>query len=510
MALQVYNTLSRQKEPFVPLRTGKVGMYVCGVTVYDLCHMGHARSAVVFDVIHRHLRRRYDVTYIRNFTDVDDKIIARAQREGVSWREIAERYIEEFRRDMGSLGLAAPSREPRATEHIAAMLELIEALVRKRSAYEVEGDVYFSVKSFPGYGKLSGRDVDELKAGARVEVGERKADPLDFALWKSSRPGEPSWNSPWGPGRPGWHIECSAMSRKFLGETFDLHGGGQDLVFPHHENEIAQSESVSGRAMVHYWVHNGFVNVDKEKMSKSLGNFFTIREVMEQFGGHPLLGQEVVRLFLLGAHYRSPLDYSVQSLRETREALDRLYTCLDRLDRFLERTPPGPDSGEELEGEERETLAQTRRLSAEIEEALDDDFNTPASLGRLFETVRVANRFLSRSLSDRPGPSARVLEEIRRALRGAGEVLGILIIPSGEYFRGLPSAAEVSLPGAGRGSALTAAEVERMISERQEARRRKDWALADQIRAALLTRGVLLEDTPRGTQWKLREETTEK
>ncbi|MBI3015573.1 MAG: cysteine--tRNA ligase [Candidatus Tectomicrobia bacterium] len=506
MALRIHNTLTRQKEPLAPLEPGTVKMYVCGVTVYDLCHMGHARSAVVFDVIYRYLRRNHQVTYVRNFTDVDDKIIARANREGVAWREIAERYIEEFTRDMGFLGLVPPTIEPRATEHIEEMRMLIAALIRKGNAYVAGGDVYFSVKSFPGYGKLSGRDIADLRAGARVEVGERKEDPLDFALWKASRPGEPAWDSPWGPGRPGWHIECSAMSWKYLGETFDLHGGGQDLIFPHHENEIAQSESVWGKQTVRHWIHNGFVDVNQEKMSKSLGNFFTIREVFQQFGRHTLLGREVVRLFLLGTHYRSPLDYSIQALRESREALDRLYTCLDRMDRFLERPPSPAVADPELDSEERAALGLIREMSTRFWESMDDDLNTPAALGQIFETVRIVNRFLARPLADRPGPSALVLREARKALSEAGEILGILTIPAGEYFRNLSAAVREPALGTGPENALTAEFVERKIAERQEARRHKDWALADQIRSDLLARGIVLEDTPQGTQWKLKDD----
>jgi len=506
MSLRCYNTLTRQREPLVLLESGRVRMYVCGVTVYDLCHMGHARSAVVFDVIYRYLRRAHQVTYVRNFTDVDDKIIARARREGVAWQEIAERYIEEFNRDMSFLGLVSPTYEPRATEHIKEMQSLIAALVRKGNAYAVRGDVYFSVKSFPGYGKLSGREIGDLRAGARVEIGEKKEDPLDFVLWKSSKPGEPKWDSPWGPGRPGWHIECSAMSWKYLGETFDLHGGGQDLIFPHHENEIAQSESVWEKQTVRHWIHNGFVDVNQQKMSKSLGNFFTIREVFNQFDRHTLLGREVVRLFLLGTHYRSPLDYSVQALKESREALDRIYTCLDRTDRFLERVSSPTSMAVELESEERSVADQVRELSSRFWESMEDDFNTPAAIGQIFEIVRVVNRFLSRSLADRPGSSAFVLVEARRALAEAGEVLGILSIPSGEYFRSLPDGTHEPLPSADLNTVLTEKYVGGKIAERQEARRRKDWALADQIRSDLLDRGVVLEDTPQGTQWKLRED----
>ncbi|MCJ7493900.1 MAG: cysteine--tRNA ligase, partial [Deltaproteobacteria bacterium] len=311
MPLKIYNTLTKKKEEFLPLQKGKVSMYVCGVTVYDRCHIGHARAAVVFDVLFRFLRYRgYEVTYVRNYTDVDDKIIKRANQEGVSCQEIAKRYIQEYEEDMEALGMERPTHEPRATENISQIIDLVKKLVEKGFAYTVDGDVYFSVEKFSSYGKLSGRDLEEMRAGARVEVDERKNNPLDFALWKSSKPGEPEWDSPWGRGRPGWHIECSAMSQRYLGESFDIHGGGQDLIFPHHENEIAQSEAATGKPFVRFWVHNGFVNINHEKMSKSLGNILAIRDLLQDH--HP----EVLRLFLLSNHYRSPVDFSLQNMIE--------------------------------------------------------------------------------------------------------------------------------------------------------------------------------------------------
>ena len=323
MAIRVYNTLTGKKEDFVPLHEGKVGMYVCGVTVYDLCHIGHARSAIIFDILYRYFRYRgYEVTFVRNFTDIDDKIINRANQEGVDYKTIAERYIREFGMDIRGLGLEKATIEPRATDHIPEMIELVSGLIEKGYAYPGGGDVFFSVERFKEYGKLSKRNLEEMQAGARVEIDEKKKNPLDFVLWKGSKPGEPFWESPWGKGRPGWHIECSVMSMKYLGETFDIHGGGRDLVFPHHENEIAQSEGATGKPFARYWIHNGFININKEKMSKSLGNILTIKEVVKEW--HP----EVLRLFFLSSHYRSPLDYSEESLKEAKSGLDRFYTTL--------------------------------------------------------------------------------------------------------------------------------------------------------------------------------------
>ncbi len=333
MTIQIYNTMKKKKEEFVPLREGSVGLYACGVTVYDLSHIGHARALIVFDVIYRYLQYRgYKVTFVRNYTDIDDKIIKRAQEEGVTYKDISDRYIKEFDHDMDMLGLEKPSVSPRATDHIPEMIAMVEALIEKGFAYEVEGDVYFSVGSFSEYGRLSGKNIEELNSGARVEVDERKQSPLDFALWKKSKEGEPFWECPWGKGRPGWHIECSAMSQKYLGTTFDIHGGGMDLIFPHHENEIAQAECATGAPFARYWIHNGFVNINQQKMSKSLKNFFSIREILETY--HP----EVLRLFLLSNHYRSPVDYSEQNLTEAKVGLDRFYAVLRDLG---EITVPG-------------------------------------------------------------------------------------------------------------------------------------------------------------------------
>ncbi|MGD0585932.1 MAG: cysteine--tRNA ligase, partial [Oryzomonas sp.] len=392
MALRVYNTLSGEKETFVPLIPGRAGMYVCGVTVYDYCHIGHARANVVFDVIYRYLRYAgYDVTYVRNYTDIDDKIINRANQEGVDYCTITDRYIQAFDEDMERLGLAKPTVEPKATDHIGGIIAIIETLISKGHAYESEGDVYYAVETFPDYLKLSKRNLDEMKAGARVEVGDKKRHPMDFALWKDSKPGEPWWQSPWGKGRPGWHIECSAMSMEFLGATFDFHGGGKDLIFPHHENEIAQSEAANGCRFVRYWLHNGFVNINSEKMSKSLGNFFTIRQVLEKFD------PETLRFFILSAHYRSPIDFSDQNLDEARTGLERIYSCLAALDEALLGNPETPELAavEPLTEAGMDLQERLENLIPRFSEAMDDDFNTAQVLGMLFDAVRASNRFLA-------------------------------------------------------------------------------------------------------------------
>jgi cysteinyl-tRNA synthetase len=394
MGLVVFNTLGNRKEEFIPSKEGEIKMYVCGITAYDLCHLGHARATIVFDFIFRYLLfLGYNVSYIRNFTDIDDKIIDRALEEKVDFSVISERYIEAFKEDMSRLGLLLPTHEPRATEHIPEIIAMVGDLVEKGYAYEVGGDVYYAVDKIIDYGKLSGKKVEELIAGARVGVDERKRNPLDFALWKKSKAGEPSWESPWGPGRPGWHIECSAMSMKHLGDSFDIHGGGKDLIFPHHENEIAQSEGATGKPFVKYWIHNGFVNIDREKMSKSLGNYFTIREVLEKF--HP----EVIRFFFASNHYRSPIDFSDKSIREAKAGLDRLYNFYGRNLRLREAGISEIDENDAiafLENSERAPLIDLRR---KFENAMNDDFNTAAALGFIFDAVRRANRLNQKKIS---------------------------------------------------------------------------------------------------------------
>jgi len=488
MALRVYNTMTQKKEEFLPLQQGRVGMYACGVTVYDLCHIGHARSAVVFDVIYRYLQYKgYEVTYVRNFTDVDDKIIKRAQEEGVSTEEIAARYIKEFYADMGALGMLPPTIEPKATEHIAEMIALVARLMEKGHAYQVEGDVYYAVESFPGYGKLSKRSLDEMQAGARVEVDERKKNPLDFALWKAAKPGEPSWESPWGKGRPGWHIECSAMSQRYLGDTLDIHGGGKDLIFPHHENEIAQAEGATGKPFVRFWLHNGFVNIAKEKMSKSLGNFLTIKEILKEY--HP----EVVRFFLLSRHYRSPVDYSSQGMEEARQNLERFYQTLAGIDEALQKTAEAKKHKGGSSPEERGALQQAEAFTRRLEEAMDDDCNTAAALAPLFELSHDLNRMLQN-----PSPRApQILKKGKEAFALAGGVLGIFQQDPRVFLKGeqLRKAQKLT---------ITEEEIARLIKERNEARNNKNWARADEIRNHLASLGIALEDTPQGTVWRIQ------
>ncbi len=477
--LRVYDTLRDAKEAFVPAVAGEVKMYACGVTVYDDSHIGHARGAVVFDVIRRYLAfKGWRVTYVRNFTDVDDKIIKRAQEEEVSSQEIAERYIEAYQKDMGALGVAGADLEPKATEHMAEIIALVEQLVASGHAYASGGDVFFRVAAFDGYGKLSKRKPEELLAGARVEVDARKENPLDFVLWKASKAGEPSWESPWGPGRPGWHIECSAMSQAHLGMSFDIHGGGKDLIFPHHENEIAQSEAATGRPFVRYWLHNGFVNIDQEKMSKSLGNFFTIREVLARF--HP----EAVRLFLLLTHYRSPIDFSDQNLKDAERARRRVYNLLAEVDR---RVHQGADAGTVSAPDDtaRAVQRQIHGMMVQFEAAMDDDFNTARALGHIFETVRLLNGVLQDRTQDATPVLQEALTAFQENVRKAGAVLGL--------FQEAPE--RVLKGSTDQGSD----EIEAEIARRLAARKRKDWAEADRIRDALAARGVLLKDRPDGT-----------
>ena len=475
MTLRVFNTLSRRKEDLVPGHGGEVGIYVCGVTVYDVSHIGHGRSAIVFDVIRRYLRHRgYAVKFVKNFTDIDDKIIRRANQEGVTAQDISERYIAEYRADMASLGVLAADVEPKATEHIPQMIALIELLIQRGVAYPVEGDVYFEVRRFPGYGKLSGKNLEDLQAGARVEVDDRKRDPLDFALWKATKPGEPSWKSPWGDGRPGWHIECSAMAMQYLGETLDVHGGGEDLVFPHHENEIAQSEAATGRPFVRQWVHNGFVNLSAEKMSKSLGNTLTIKDLVRRHD------PEALRLYLLGTHYRNPLEFADERVGEAGRALARLRSLKEEAERIAARgTPaPGPDGG---------LFEQVAAQRARFEAAMDDDFNTPQALGVLFDLTHLLH-------------AAR--EQVAQGAVGAGAFLmgvGELVMLS--QVLGLLEA------GSRRSTAIDPqlkAKVESLVYLRQEARRQRDFAEADRLRAELVRLGVVLEDTRDGTTWKLQ------
>jgi cysteinyl-tRNA synthetase len=473
VALRIFNTLTGEKEPFAPQRPPKVGLYVCGVTSYDFSHIGHARCYVAFDVAARVLRARgYQVTYVRNFTDIDDKIIKRANELGEPPTALSSRFIEAYREDMKALGVLPADIEPRVTEHIPEILSLIGKLVDRGLAYASEGDVYFSVRAFPDYGKLSRRKLDDLKAGARVEPGEQKRDPLDFALWKAAKPGEPFWESPWGAGRPGWHIECSAMSERYLGETFDLHAGGKDLVFPHHENEIAQSEGASGKLFARGWMHNGFVTVDEEKMSKSLGNFFTIREVIAKFE------PEALRLFLLGTHYRSPIGFSDSAVAEAERRLDYFYETLLKAD-------------EAVGASEAASVGSRLEFRATLDAALDDDFNTPEALAALSGPFTKLNELLAK-------PSKARIPEIAAlaaALREATAVLGLLgETPSAYLARRYARVMKER--------ALDPAQVQGLIDRRAAARAAKDFAAADALRKELLGLGVEVKDTPSGTVWK--------
>jgi len=496
MALRIYNTMTGKKDDFIPLRGKKVGMYVCGVTVYDLSHIGHARSTIIFDMIYRYLRYRgYEVTYVRNFTDIDDKIIKRANEEGVDFKTIAEKYISEFKTDMGRFGLEKPSIEPKATEHISEMIQLISILIQKGYAYQKNGDVFFSVEKFRDYGKLSKRDLEEMQAGARVEVDEKKENPLDFALWKASKPGEPFWESPWGNGRPGWHIECSVMSQKYLGETFDIHGGGRDLIFPHHENEIAQSEAATGKPFVRYWIHNGFVNINKEKMSKSLGNILTLKEIFKDW--HP----EVVRLFFLSHHYRSPVDFSFDTLSEAKSGLDRFYTTLKAIKDEGQKVP-SPLMGEGEGGGERPSIVNECRqalesFKARFEEAMDDDFNTAQALGYFYDIQRYLNTLLDMS-------KGHPAEEIIVALKQGFEHLSQM----GWIFGLFQEAPETYLTERKKEGLkklkLSEEEILKLIEERNAVRGEKNWKRADEVRNDLLSKGIILEDTPAGTQWKIK------
>jgi len=481
MSLRVYNTLSGKKEEFQPLVPGKVGMYVCGVTVYDYCHIGHARANIVFDIVYRYLQySNYDVTYVRNYTDVDDKIINRANQQGISSKQLAEEFIQAFDEDMEALGLRKPTHEPKATDYIDRIIVLAKQLIEKGMAYESAGDVYYSVEKFPTYLKLSKRNMEEMQAGARIAPGEQKRNPMDFALWKAAKPGEPSWEAPWGPGRPGWHIECSAMSSALLGETFDIHGGGRDLIFPHHENEIAQSEGISGKPFVKYWLHNGFVNINQEKMSKSLGNFFTIRDILKSYN------PEVVRFFILTAHYRSPVDFSDQNLKEAQAGLSRFYEALQLAAEAVDGVPESDVAAQE--GAE---------LEAQFRAAMDDDFNTAQAIGHLFEGVRTINRLVAEKKFRKKADKVASVRALRKKIAELGDVLGLFVSDPAGWLK------QQNLKGL-QDLGLTEADLDAAIQERLEARGNKDFAKADQIRDELVQKGIELLDSPAGTTWKIK------
>ena len=502
--LMIHNTMTGMKEAFEPLVPGKVGMYVCGVTVYDECHLGHGRSAIVFDAIRRYLQYRgFAVNYVRNFTDVDDKIIARANQEAEDWTAIVARYIAAFARDMERLSVSVPDQEPRATEHMPEIIRMVGGLIDKGVAYVVEGpapspasrvgrvdgDVYYRIEGFADYGCLSHRKLDDMLAGARVEVDERKQHPMDFALWKASKPGEPAWESPWGKGRPGWHIECSAMSVAHLGETFDIHGGGEDLIFPHHENEIAQSQAFTGKPFARYWIHNGFVTIHAEKMSKSLGNTFTIRALFEASGYTEAVTAEVIRYFVLSAHYRSPIDVLDDSFQESKRALNNVYDLLLRLEEASATSSGSGEADEDIDG----ILA---KLQSGFETAMDDDFNTPEAIGELQRVRAEINACLAKGISWTTATKAG------DKLRNIGQVLGLFQIQAKAWEFGEKAAWTSELTNRSTPQ-MSESDIEAMIGERQTARTNKDWKRSDEIRDSLAQQGVILEDRPDGTtRWK--------
>jgi cysteinyl-tRNA synthetase len=462
--LKLYNTLTGRKEEFIPLEEGKVKMYVCGPTVYNYIHIGNARPFIVFDVLRRYLEYiGYQVTYVQNFTDIDDKMIKRADEENTTVAELAERFIAEYFADADELGIKRATVHPRATHHIDQIIEIIKTLEEKGLAYRVGGDVYYSSGKFEGYGKLSGQSIDDLNAGARIEVNEDKKSPIDFALWKGYKPGEPAWDSPWGKGRPGWHIECSAMATKYLGQTIDIHAGGQDLIFPHHENEIAQSEGASGKPFARYWLHNGYINVNDQKMSKSLGNFFTVREIKAEYD------LEVVRFFMLSAHYRNPVNFSREMMEQAKSGLERLYNAKGNLEHMIRNSDRKP-----MDAEEAEKLNGFERYRESFRQAMEDDLNTADALAAVFELVRDINS----SITDKSSA-----EFADGALRILTELTGVL---------GLLQKEEAGLEK----------EIEALVEKREQARKNKDWSVADSIRDQLKNMGIILEDTPKGVKWK--------
>ncbi len=495
MSIRIYNTLTHKKEPLNPLEPGHVKLYVCGITSYDYCHIGHARSSLVFDMIVKYLRYRdYRVTFVRNFTDIDDKIINRANEQHTTSEELAQRFIDEFYRDMDYLGVDRPDLEPRATEHIPEMIELIEELISQNIAYPADGDVYYAVEKFDGYGKLSRRNLDDMQAGARVDVNERKRHPMDFALWKGSKPGEPAWDSPWGPGRPGWHIECSAMSKKFLGETFDIHGGGKDLIFPHHENEIAQSEAANGKTFVNLWVHHGFVTVrneatdEEEKMSKSLGNFLTIRDLSEMF--HP----EVLKLFVFSTQYRNPLEYSEQAMQDAGSGLNRLYDCLASIENLARQ--PDAQAGTVISAKDRKKLES---LEERFAQAMDNDFNTAQALGHLFDAAKTINKITGALPPQQHPDDLALLDTGAPVVHKLGGIIGILNEEPRQFLERQKQQILDSID-------LDPATIDQLIAQRNEARANKDWGLSDEIRDRLLEHRIELKDGPDGTSWDVKRD----
>ncbi len=468
--MKIYNTMTREKQEFVPITPGEVKMYSCGPTVYDYFHIGNARPFIIFDTMRRYLEYiGYKVTFVQNFTDIDDKMINRANKEGITVKELGERFIAEYFKDAEALGIRKATIHPKATENIDAIIEVVKTLEEKGYAYNVNGNVYFRTKKFDGYGKLSHQPLEELEAGARIDIADEKEDPMDFALWKAQKPGEPAWESPWGLGRPGWHIECSAMVNKFLGASIDIHSGGKDLIFPHHENEVAQSECANGCEFANYWMHNGYININNQKMSKSLGNFFTIRDITEKYK------PEVVRFFMLSAHYRSPVNFSDELMSQAQSAMERVYTCIENIN-FLLKNAVERDAN----AEEKELLEALSKAKKRFCDAMDDDLNTADALSAIFDIVSAANKSVSKD-----GDNAKdVLLQVLAAIHEIGDVLGLF--EEKEETQG-------------------DAEIEALIEKRNEARKNKDWAEADRIRDELKARNIILKDTPTGVQWSYAE-----
>ena len=495
MSIRIYNTLTHKKEPLTPIEPDHVKLYVCGITSYDYCHIGHARSSLAFDMIVKYLRYRdYRVTFVRNFTDIDDKIIKRAQEQETSSQELANRFIDEFYIDMDFLGLERPDIEPKATEHIPEMISLISTLINKHKAYAVDGDVYYAVSEFSEYGKLSRRNLDDMQAGARISINEKKKHPMDFALWKSSKPGEPAWESPWGPGRPGWHTECSAMSKKYFGDTFDIHGGGKDLIFPHHENEIAQSEAANEAPFVNMWIHHGFVTVrneetsETEKMSKSLSNFLTIRELSEKF--HP----EALKLFVFSTQYRNPLEYSEQAMQDAESGLARLYECVagfQALKRNEDTSAPSilndKDSNKLISLEQR------------FQQAMDNDFNSAQAIGHLFDTAKTINKVIGKFKPSQSPNDLLLLKKSTTTLVKLAQIMGLLTEPPQEFLHNRKQSILKDID-------IDEASINQLIQQRYQARQTKNWELSDQIRDKLLEHNIELKDGPDGTTWTVKKE----
>jgi len=495
MSIRIYNTLTHKKEPLTPIEPDHVRLYVCGITSYDYCHIGHARSSLAFDMIVKYLRYRdYRVTFVRNFTDIDDKIIKRAQEQDTSSQELANRFIDEFYVDMDFLGLERPDIEPKATEHIPEMISLISTLIDKNKAYAVDGDVYYAVGEFSEYGKLSRRNLDDMQAGARISINEKKKHPMDFALWKSSKPGEPAWESPWGPGRPGWHTECSAMSKKYFGDTFDIHGGGKDLIFPHHENEIAQSEAANEAPFVNMWIHHGFVTVrneetsETEKMSKSLGNFLTIRELSKKF--HP----EALKLFVFSTQYRNPLEYSEQAMQDAESGLARLYESVAGYQTLKQNG--GTSTPSIITEKEMDRLAS---LEQRFQQAMDNDFNSAQAIGHLFDAAKIINKIIGKFQSSQAPDDLLLLEKSVTTLVRLAQIMGLLTEPCLEFLNNQKQSVLNVID-------IDETAIDQLIAQRYEARQGKNWELSDQIRDKLLAYNIELKDGPDGTSWTVKKD----